>query len=330
MQYRPLGNTGIDVSTIAFGAGPVPELMTESDASSQAEVVRRAVDAGINWFDTAATYGDGRSEANLGEAFRQTGLAGSVHIATKVRFMPEHLAAIEAHVRDSFAGSLRRLGVDRVTLLQVHNSITAGRGDEPTSITPSDVLGKGGVLEAFEKLRRDGVVDHLGITGLGQPAALRQVIGSGAFATMQIPYNVLNQTAGRSTPSCMETDYGNVIADAAARDMGVFAIRVFAGGALLGQAPSKHTYRTQFFPLDLYERDSGRAASLQGLLGPGLPVPDAALRFVLSHPNIHSAIVGFGRPEHIEEAVRAAAAGPLPDELAQRLQEFGDAAVRRQ
>src|SRR6185295_18370850 len=110
----------------------------------------------------------------------------------------EHLDDIGNAVRSSFTGSLERLGLDRVTLLQVHNSITAKRGDLATSIAPGDVLGKGGMLEAFQQLRQEGRVAHFGLTGLGDVVSLGAVMRSGAFATIQLPYNLL-------TPSRQES-----------------------------------------------------------------------------------------------------------------------------
>jgi aryl-alcohol dehydrogenase-like predicted oxidoreductase len=71
VQYRRLGSTGIQVSALAFGAGPVSSLMTGSDVDAQLTVVRRALDAGVNWFDTAASYGLGQSEQSLGTALRR-------------------------------------------------------------------------------------------------------------------------------------------------------------------------------------------------------------------------------------------------------------------
>ena len=151
MDYRLLGKTGISVSTVAFGAGPVPALMTDPTGDLQLTAIRRAISAGINWFDTAATYGSGTSELNLGNALRALDQPDGIHIATKVRLMPEQLGNIQAAVRESLAESLRRLGVECVTLLQLHNSITSHRGDEPTSITPADVLDTDGVLDAFHR-----------------------------------------------------------------------------------------------------------------------------------------------------------------------------------
>jgi len=203
-----------------------------------------------------------------------------------------------------------------VTLLQLHNSITMRRGDEPTSITPEDILGKGGVLEAFRELRADGLVEHLGLTGIGQPAAMREVVRSGAFDAMQVPYNLLNPSAGHPVPpDYPQTDYGNIIADCAGHRMGVFAIRVFAGGALAGRPPSAHTHRTPFFPLALYEHDRRRASRAAEILGPTRDVKTAALRFVLDHPHVSAAIVGFRDPEEIEDGARWLASEPLPSQL---------------
>jgi aryl-alcohol dehydrogenase-like predicted oxidoreductase len=325
MEYRKLGSTGLRVSVLAFGAGPVSGLMTGAEIDRQAVVVRRAIEAGINWFDTAATYGGGRSEESLGAVLKQLGQPAEIHIATKARLMPEDLGNIGESVRESLASSLARLGLQRITLLQLHNSITRNRGDEPTSITPDDVLGKGGVLEAFESLRAKGLVDHLGLTGIGQPEALRDVVNSGSFATMQIPYHVLNPSAGRIAPqNFTETNHGNVIADCAAQNMGVFAIRVFAAGALLDLEPSAHTLKTPFFPLALYKRDRRRAALLAERLGQGKNMQEFATRFALSHPAITSAIIGFGEPAHIDEALRGASGGPLPPDELQIAAEFLD------
>jgi aryl-alcohol dehydrogenase-like predicted oxidoreductase len=312
MQQVPLGSTGLHVSRLAFGAGPVSALMTSVDSGRQRDVVRRALELGINWFDTAATYGDGRSESSLGAALSDLDAAGRVHVATKVRLMPEQLDDIRGAVRASFESSLERLRLPRVTLLQLHNSVTAARGDEPTSLAPHDVLGPGGVLDCFAELQREGRVAHLGLTGIGQPAALREVIHSGRVAAIQLPYNVLNPSAGRTMPvDFAEADYGHIIADCADRGMAVFPIRVFAGGALARRPPSAHTYKTKFFPLDLYERDVQRAEALRARLAGGMTLEELAVRFTLSHPQVTSSIVGFGAPDEVEAAARWCDAGPL-------------------
>jgi aryl-alcohol dehydrogenase-like predicted oxidoreductase len=109
-----------------------------------------------------------------------------------------------------------------------------------------------------------------------------------------------------------ESNYGNIIADCAVAGLGVFAIRVFAGGALLGQPASAHTLRTPFFPLALFERDSRRARELSQRLGGRFSLAELAIRFALSHPGVSSAIIGFGSPEHVNEIATFDLEQPLP------------------
>lgn len=321
LPRRALGSTGLEVSVLAFGAGPVSGLLTGDDRSRQRAVLRRALDVGMNWVDTAATYGEGTSEANLGAVLGELGARDAVHLATKVRLTASQLDDVEQSVADSLEASLRRLGVERVTLLQLHNSITRERGDEPTSLSPHDVLRAGGVAEAMLRLRDAGRVAHLGLTGIGHGAALAEVIDSGRFATVQTPYNVLNPSAGRAVPvDFTEADYGDLCAVCARQGLAVFAIRVFAGGALAGADPSAHTYRTKFFPLDLYRRDQARAAWLaERLASEDISLREGALRFSLSHPQVGAAIVGFGSPEEIDEALQHVSRGPLAASVIERL-----------
>ena len=326
MRYCPLGSTEIEVSQLAFGAGPVSQLLTGQQHDVQRATIETAVAAGVNWFDTAATYGAGQSETNLGRALNELDLADRVHVATKVRVMPEQLGDIGAAVRQSVAESLQRLRLPRITLLQIHNAITSAAGAEPTSITPQHVIGPGGLLETMCRLRDEGLVAHLGLTGLGEPDALRRVIDSGEFATIQIPYNVLNPSAGRAMPNDFdEPNYGDLISDCAARGMGVFAIRVLAGGALACRPPSPHTRKTPFFPLALYERDCRRADAVARCLPDGMSRTAAAVRFSVSHAGVSSAIIGLGTPDEVEQAVRWLDRGPIDETLAARLT---DAALR--
>jgi aryl-alcohol dehydrogenase-like predicted oxidoreductase len=282
------------VSALAFGAGPVSGLMTGDDHAAQRATVQRAVARGVNWIDTAPGYGQGKSEGSLGGVLDEFDAEEDLYVATKVRLGQADLADIPAAVRRSIEASLGRLRAPRVTLLQLHNGLTVGRDDEPFSITPADVLGPGGVLAAFREVHEAGLVQFLGLTGTGQPAAMREVVRSGGFDTIQVPYHLLNPSAGRDVAADFaETNYGNIITDCAAMNMGVFAIRVFAAGALLGQEPSAHTLKTPFFPLDLYERDRRRAG--------GGDLKASALRFVLDDDRVHAAIVGVGSPRHVDE-----------------------------
>jgi aryl-alcohol dehydrogenase-like predicted oxidoreductase len=325
MDYRSLGSTGIRISAVSFGAGPVPALLTNADAhEQQVATLRRALDAGINWIDTAPTYGEGQSEASLGKTLAMLG-SPDVHVATKVRLTDEGLKNIRDFVRTSLEASLARLRLPRVALLQLHNSITARRGDQPTSITPEDVLGSGGVAEAFAELRDEGLLAHLGLTGMGDVPSLFEVVRSRVFETIQAPYHVLNPSAGSLfVPAGAEANYGNIIGECERLGMGVLAIRLFAGGALADQPPSAHTRTTRFFPLAIYERDQARGAVLARRMAcepaiNGISLKELALRFVLSHHGVASALVGFSSPEQIDEALEYSGRGPLDPELCVRL-----------
>src|SRR5712691_8063181 len=138
MQYRVLGHTGIRVSVISFGAGPVSGLITGNDVEAQHAAVAAAVKAGMNWFDTAPGYAQGNSESNLGRVLSELHSSEPIHIATKVRVPLDSSSSTADFVRRSVEESLRRLRISRVTLLQLHNGITTRRGDEPASITPAD------------------------------------------------------------------------------------------------------------------------------------------------------------------------------------------------
>src|SRR5438105_4651469 len=123
MEPRPLGGTGLTVSALGFGCGAVGGLMVRGDAAEQRQAVSRALDAGITYFDTAASYGDGRSETNLGKVMRDLGAWSRVVVGTKVRLRPEELARPVEAIRASVEASLARLERDDVDLLNLHNPI---------------------------------------------------------------------------------------------------------------------------------------------------------------------------------------------------------------
>ncbi|MBI86249.1 MAG: hypothetical protein CMJ81_23885 [Planctomycetaceae bacterium] len=320
MEYRTLGKSGLQVSRVSFGAGPLAGLMVGSHQEAQRRVIARSLQANINWFDTAASYGHGDSESALGAALRACQRPEDLCIATKVRLAADQLDNIPKAIRQSLEGSLQRLGVDRVTLLQLHNSVTSRRGDLPTSIDVQDVLGKEGVLSALEQLRREGRVEHFGFTGLGDKRSLAELVSSGAFTSAQIPLNLLLPFSGRDRwAGSVDVDYERLAEDCSAGGIGVIAIRVFAGGALVGQDPSPHTYQTKFFTLDLFQRDRLRAEKLKQALPAGLTPAEAALRFVLHKPEVTTALIGFGQPEQLDAAMKFAAKGPLDESVLKRI-----------
>ena len=312
MQYRPLGSTGLSVSIVSFGAGPVSGLMTSTIEAAQRDVISKALTLGVNWFDTAATYGDGQSEASLGRSLAAIRPERPVHVATKVRVRLTSETDLRPLVVASVEQSLAQLRLPRVTLLQIHNSITRNREDQPTSITPEDVLGPRGMLAGMEEVRERGWADHFGLTGIGDAEALQTVMQSRRFATIQAPFHLLNPSALKPTPDHLcDPDYGGFLRVAGELGLGIFAIRVFAAGALLDADPSAHTLKTPFFPLALYRRDVDRAKQLADRIGSKTLLREMALRYALSQSETTSAIIGFGDPSHVEEAARIAELPPL-------------------
>jgi aryl-alcohol dehydrogenase-like predicted oxidoreductase len=300
-----LGRTGLLVSCLSFGGGPVSGLMTGDDFELQVQTIGALIGQGINWIDTAAGYGNGLSEANIGRILAELPeeVRDQIHVATKVRIDFSLPLSVSDQVRVGLASSLSRLRLPKVSLLQLHNSITTTRGDQPNSVSVSDILDSGGILDALKSMQRENRVGFIGLTGTGIAEAMRSVVRTGEFDTIQVPYNLLNPSAGcEVAQDFSEQNYGNILNDCMKANMGCFAIRVFAGGALLGQPPSNHTLRTPYFPLDLYQRDLDRAVSLNS---GGTSPARKAIEFTLSHPAIHSAIIGFGSANHVTEAVHA-------------------------
>src|SRR5438128_9842035 len=137
MEQRPLGATGITVSALGFGCGAVGGLMVRGDASEQRQAVARALEAGITYFDTAAQYGDGRSEENLGRVMRDLGAWSRVVVGTKVRLRPEDFQQAEPAIRASLEASLKRLGRGDVDVFHLHNPIalTAPAGSQSMDLS---------------------------------------------------------------------------------------------------------------------------------------------------------------------------------------------------
>src|SRR5437763_3976483 len=121
VKRRTLGRTGLDVALLGFGCGAVGGLMTKGAAADQERAIARAVELGINYFDTAQMYGDGESEKNLGRVLKA--LKPNVYVGTKVRLPPTERGQIGQAIAASLEASLQRLQRDSVDLFQFHNAI---------------------------------------------------------------------------------------------------------------------------------------------------------------------------------------------------------------
>ena len=185
MKYRVLGRTGIRVSEIGFGCGNVGGLMVRGSHEEQVEAVTRALELGIDYFDTAPSYGDGKSETSLGRVLEE--LSPDVTVATKVRVGLEDLDDILGAVESSLEASLGRLRMDSVDVLQLHSRVAMERDGEGWrgALGIEDVLGEGGVADAFDAMRTQGLTRFIGFTGLGEAKALHRVVESGRVGVVQ-------------------------------------------------------------------------------------------------------------------------------------------------
>jgi aryl-alcohol dehydrogenase-like predicted oxidoreductase len=319
MERRRLGRTGLEVSVLGFGCGAVGGLMVRGDPADQERAVARAVELGINYFDTAAMYGTGESERNLGRVMKS--LRPDIRVGTKVRIPAGERNRAAAAVTASLEASLQRLQLEQVDLFQLHNHITA-EGPE-SDLTPGMVLGE--VVPAFERLREQGKIRFCGITAVGDNPALHEVADARVFDTAQVSYNLLNPSAGAAVaPGYPAQDFGNLLAHTKAADMGVIAIRVLAAGALSGTEQRHPLGSPSVEPIgsgSSYRADVERARRFEPLVREGFAdsLIELAVRFVVSHEAVSTALIGCSTLEHLEYAAAAANKGPLPREAIERI-----------
>ena len=318
MDYRILGRTGLGVSQLGFGCGNVGGLMIRGRPEERLRAVATAISLGINYFDTAPSYGDGVSETNLGRTLKE--LKPQVYVGTKVGLSAEERRDISAGIVASVDRSLTRLGMDSVDLIQLHNRVSSNPDPSGPDLSVAEVLGR--VLKTFQDLKSQGKVRFFGMTGLGDTEALHKIIDAGALDTVQVCYNLLNSSAGMTLPDDIPDqwqvqDFGKLIDRAAAHGAGVIGIRVLAAGALSGVTQRHPVAVPSVAPIGSgrnYEEDVHRAGSFHSLVTEDSvqSLVEAALRFVLSKDGISTALVGFSSLEHLEQSVEWASRGTLP------------------
>ena len=320
MEKRTFGRSGMRLSILGFGCGAVGGLMVRGDPADQERTVARALAAGVNYFDTAVQYGDGESEKNLGRVLKTLKPADAI-VGTKVRVPAADFGRIGEAVARSLEGSLGRLGMERVDIFHLHNTITTAGGGE--SLSARQVLDEVG--PAFERLRQQGKVRFLGITAIGDTAALQQVIDARAFDSAQVSYNLLNPSAAVPLPASYPAqDYGRLFDHTRDAGVGVVGIRVLAGGALSGSAERHPIASPPPEPIGsalAYDDDLARARRLTPLVQEGLAasLAELATRFAISHPAMGTILVGMATPQQFEGALEAVQKGPLPQAALERI-----------
>jgi L-galactose dehydrogenase/L-glyceraldehyde 3-phosphate reductase len=329
VESRALGRTGIKVSALGFGCGAVGGLMVRGERDEQVRSIARALEAGINYFDTAPSYGDGASEENLGRALHELGVHDRVVVGTKVRLGAAELTSPRAAIRRSLAASLGRLGLDQVHVVHLHNPI----GVETPSSTDAGIATGAALEEVAEGLSRaveEGLAHHAGFTAVGATESLKRLAANPAYETVQAYLNVLNPSGIRAGAAGGQQDFDGLIPHAAEHGVGVIAIRVYAAGAL-SAGPERHPLAwlppRPLVPGSDYDADVQRAARLQrtayelGLQS----VLELGLRFALTAPGVSTVLVGLSSFEHLEAAIGWSEHGPLPEDHFRLLLEMAEA-----
>jgi aryl-alcohol dehydrogenase-like predicted oxidoreductase len=302
MKYRALGKTGLSVSEVGFGAWGIGGRTTghtsygDTDDRVSLEALRAALDVGINFFDTSSAYGNGHSEALIGEAF--VGCRSRAIIATKAGyaswdqppdFTPTAVVA-------STEASLRRLKSDYIDLLQLHNP-------------PGEVLAGSDLREAMERLTEAGKIRAWGISAKSPVEAVEAVVSFGA-AVVQANFNMMDVRALTS----------GLLGEAARRGAGFIARTPLCFGFLSGAITRDTTFppgdhRLGWSRAQLANWIDG-ASDLLGAVGavPGEQGAESALRFCLSFPEVSTVIPGILTPVEARRNAQASAAGALPEE----------------
>jgi aryl-alcohol dehydrogenase-like predicted oxidoreductase len=316
MEYRHLGKDGPNVSEIGLGTWPLGGSLVLGGAptgwgrvpgSEARGGLERALDLGINFFDTSDSYGLGRAERLLGEVVSPR--RGQVVIGTKAGWVPDGVERWLSdlspdHLRAAADRSRRRLRSDYLDLFQLHSVPAAG--DETDR-----------ALDALEELRTRGTVRRIGASvGLDVEAG-RRLVGTGRLDTLEVHYSLLHQGAAVE-----------LLDEALAAGVAVIASSPLAYGFLSGRYTRRTTFarddwRCRLTPEEIAARVA-RVGELRFLTAEGeRSLLHAALQFVLAHPAVVSAIPGFRSPEQVEELAAAQEARPLSDIEVARARDLG-------
>ena len=316
MQYNPLGRTGLNVSRVGFGGGGIGQVWGATTREEAVKAVHRALDLGINYFDVAPAYGDGKAEEALGIALE--GRSEEVIIGTKVRVPANNLADATGAVQRSMETSLRLLKRDSVDILHVHNRFTENRGDVPNSLSGDDVMGP--VLKAYQSVQQAGKTRFIGLSAMDHYVpTLKTIMESGDWDTVLAYYNLLNWTAQLPPPpGAALFDNGQNILLAKKHNMGVIGIRSHAAGALTSGVD-----RPVPPDNDLLRQDVASAAQLGFLLDGNIKtLSQAATVFCLMNEDIHTTVPGVKNRAETEEMAGCIDLAPFSEAQMTRLKEL--------
>ena len=322
MRYRKLGRTGLVVSEIGLGGGGIGHVWGATSDEEIGETIALAIAEGINFYDVAPSYGNGEAERNLARALLAAPDQRGEHmlVATKVSLSEDDLADIPAAIERGISESLERLRRERVDLFQLHNTITPTRGQYRRSISVADAMQ---AVQTLHELQDRDLTRHIGITGMGDAASVRRVMIDGALDTVQLYYNLLNNSNAAPLPSGSTLhDHGQLLPLAAELGLGVIGIRNLAAGAL------SDGIDRAIAPDSLVALDYQRAAKLRFLERDGVPLSRWAARFALTEPAISSVVPGVKNRDELRDQLAAMDLAPISADAlerieAQRASDFG-------
>lgn len=311
MHYRYLGKTGIRVSTVGFGAWAIggaseasgmPLGWSKANDEDSLAAIRRARELGVNFFDTADSYGFGRSESLLGIVLSRT--REDVVLATKVGLVRDNDGRLRKdfsrqHIMHAVDGSLKRLRTDYIDLLQLHNpTIDDVRRDE--------------VHEVMDRLQEVGKIRFWGVSISTIEEGL-EIMRNGWGYALQVLYNVLNQAPEKELfPLAIEKGYG------------IIARVPLASGLLTGKYRVDATFakddvRQNFLTPRRMEEVVPRVDEAKSIIGgTARNLTEGALRFILGHDAVSTTIPGARNVRQIETNA-AAADAHLPQEVVEKL-----------
>jgi aryl-alcohol dehydrogenase-like predicted oxidoreductase len=305
MRYRSLGRTGIQVSPYALGTLMFATSVGNSDPADSIRAIHKALDAGINFLDTADAYGD--SEEVVGQALK--GRRDDVVLATKFGRPtgddPNHQGTSRRWIMTAVENSLRRLRTDHIDLYQIH------RPDPATDIEET--------LSALTDLLRSGKIRAIGTSGLPAPEIVEaqwvaERRGLARFHTEQPPYSILNRAIEREVlPVAQRYGLGTLVWGPLGQ--GLLTGRVRKGGPNDLSRARYFKHLTDERRIDVVEQLITVASEA------GLPLTHLAMAFTIAHPGVTSALLGARTEQQLDDLL-AGVTVTLPDDVLDRIDEI--------
>ena len=321
MRLKNFGKTDLKVSEVVLGGGFVGGILIDSNEETKRSAMQIAFNNGINWIDTAPSYGQNKSEENIGSLLKK--FDNKPIISTKVAIDVTNLSNAKDQIKRSVEESLKRLGQNSVSVLNLHNPIT--KTTKPTSgfgnIGVKEILRPGGILDGLETLKKTGLARYIGITALGETNCCHEIISTGRIDAAQIYYNMINPSAAYSQKLARSgQDFSGLLNACIENDVGTMAIRVFAAGVLATDI--RHGREIMITDHTSVSEEEKRAKkifdSINDRKTDGSDYgsrAQIALRYNLSNPNIDCTVVGLAELNHLKQVIGAVEAGPLPEKI---------------